>query len=111
MRTIRNAVKKFARPYTLIKEDESEGEFIDGIYIPGDDDTAEIQLVLQPLSDKEIQSLPEGQRTLEPLKFFTLETITGKEKFVRDGKLYTVESFSTWDSHTEGRAVRTGELQ
>jgi hypothetical protein len=107
VQNIQAVIRRHQKPYPLLVEEETEGEYIDGVYVPGNEATTEIHLCLMPLSDKEIQSLPEGQRTMEPLKFFTTAPIQGKERFYRDGKIYTIESFSKWTSHVEGRAVRT----
>jgi len=108
MSQIARIVERKSNPYVLWKED-SDGAWEDGIWVPGDTETSTINLHLQPMSDKEIKSLPEGYRSEEWLNFWTTEEIQGKEQFIRAGKIFTIESFSYWGPYTEGKAFRSGE--
>ncbi len=103
-----NIVNRKSSEYTLWTED-ADGVWEDGIWNPGDQETGTISLHLQPMSDKEIQSVPEGYKSEEWLNFWTTEAIKGKEQFVRNGKVYSIEAFSDWGNYTSGRACRTGE--
>lgn len=105
---VKQIVRKYGEDLTLWTED-SDGEWLDGIWQPGDNETGTIRLHLQPMSDKEIKAQPEAYKSEEWLNFWTLDDIEGKEQFIRDGKIYSIEKFSNWGFYTSGAACRTGE--
>jgi len=108
--SIIRAVKKYAVEYELLRENEEEGEWVEGIYETTELSKRTIEMFVHPLSDKEIKSLPEGEQTEEWHNIFTIEKINGKDRFVMNDKIYTIENMVTYPTHYEGRACRTGEI-
>jgi hypothetical protein len=115
-----NNVKRNSVAYEILRKSEAETEFDEaGRAIAVNDERSVFKANLQPLTGKEIQSLPEGERTDERLNGWTIEAITQKDKLVLRGGVYSVRNIEFWPTHrgADGREfgynkfviVRTGD--
>jgi hypothetical protein len=95
-----NNVKRNSSTYEILRKSEAEVEFDEtGKAVAVSDERNVFKANLQPLTGKEIQSLPEGERTDERLNGWTIEAITQKDKVVLRGGVYSVRNIEFWPTH------------
>lgn len=64
---------------------------------------------VQPLGDRELLLVPEGDRQKEQFKLFSQdrdEALTLNDLVLRRGKVYVVHGVETWGGYTKSRIVR-----
>lgn len=91
----------FRKPFTVKRV--TAGSYVNGVFVPGTNSTFTIQASIQPLSDIDLKTLPEGQREGDMIKAYTDsdlfpvgESGSGQEpdKIVWKGNDYTVSKKS-----------------
>lgn len=80
----------FRRPHTVKRR--LQGQYLNGKWQEGAEQTITIQASVQPLNEQEVQSLPEGRRSGKAYKVFT------------DTELYEA------DQETAGQAARNADI-
>lgn len=116
---ILSTVKNFAVPTIVIRTEKPESEYdADGTAIAKVEVRGTVQLHYQPIEGKDLNSLAEGDRTKEPLRFWTLQKVGLDDKIVIDGFIYTIRGRKYWPCITlngasvgyyEGMMIRSGE--
>lgn len=94
----------FRRPMTVI--DPGQGEYVDGIYQPGQDVERTARYSVQPASPQDMEMLPEGRRTNQSFALFGDERIrpaddsegTNAEQVVIDGERYECMRSEPWQN-------------
>jgi hypothetical protein len=67
-----------ATPATLLRT--AAGAWVDGAYVPGAVTSSTIYASVQPLTDRELATLPEGERTSDTKKAYTTADVrTGSQ--------------------------------
>lgn len=80
------------------------GEYVKGVYQPGDTTELEIPASVQPMKPNERLLLPEGQRTKEVVKIFTVERLcttderggTKADIITSKGRLFEIAGVDDW---------------
>lgn len=65
----------FRKPFTVKRV--TAGTYVNGIFVPGTNSTFTIQASIQPLSDIDLSTLPEGQREGDIIKIYTDANLNG----------------------------------
>jgi len=91
----------FRKPFTAKRV--TAGTYVNGVFVPGTNSTFTIQASIQPLSDIDLSTLPEGQREGDLIKLYTDTELYGigaagsgqePDKVVWQGSDYTISSKS-----------------
>lgn len=59
----------FRKPFSVKRT--TPGAYVDGVFVEGTESTITIQASVQPLSDQDLQNLPEGRRESDMVKVYT----------------------------------------
>ncbi len=62
---------RLLNPVTTVYKRGAVGSIVNGEYVPGALTTTAIVISIQPLTDEEMLSLPEGRRTMRHVKAYT----------------------------------------
>ena len=89
---------------TLIRRRKAQGTYVDGFYTEDNTVSPDLEIIgsVQPLGYKEKMLLPEGDRTKEWIKVYTVadvQTMTEDRQadiLVVDGKSYEVQQVTNW---------------
>lgn len=118
--SLSSTLQRFAVPFDIIRQPPVErvaGRVIDG----GAPETLKGRGSFQPATAKDLQRLPEGQRTNAVVALFTdCELLTGDapstrpDKVIPRGKVYSgvtfeIQSFEPWPSHNKYLAIKVGQ--
>ena len=95
-------LQDFGESLTVTRTDP--GAYASGEYIPGATSTFTILMTLQPLTDSEMLSLPEGRRDRRMVKGYTDSllrvadqgTKIGADKILFEGVMFEVERVERW---------------
>lgn len=108
-------IKKYQTEHEIIRfTRDTTGYDDNGIADPNISVRDSIKGHHQPLGKgKLIRSLPEGERSEDVKKWWTLEETNEKDKIIIDGVIYTVNAVAKWANYrpvfTEADLLRTGE--
>lgn len=92
----------FRKPFT-VKRFVTAGTYVNGVFVSGSSTTFTIQASIQPLSDIDLSTLPEGQREGDMVKIYTDTDLFGigasgsgqePDKVEWRGAYYTISSKS-----------------
>lgn len=78
------------------------GDYVEGAYVAGETETLTIEASVQPASGKELQRLPEGERTSDYLSVWTQTELFGRQeskspdRILVDGYTYEVALVNDW---------------
>jgi hypothetical protein len=101
------AIRRFRTPITVRRK--GTGTYVNGRYVPSGTETVLTinDAVVQPLSPKELQLLPEGFRTKAAIKVYSRELLrtadaeAGHEadRIDYQAEVYEVHAVEDWDAH------------
>lgn len=102
-------MKLKVEPITVTRS--AQGEYVDGRYVPGDNQTFEAFGNIQPLNGKELLQLPEGDRQRQTLKIYTAFALENNDTVTRsDGIQHEVQAVEDWTAfhqpHYKARLMR-----
>ena len=111
------AVLRFAVDYTI--RGQSAGAYVSGEWVEGVETSRTVQAVIYPMTGKELQRLPENERTQGALTIFAAEALqtaqqsaaTPAEVLEYKGADYEMDKVEAWEdqgSYWQGRATRKG---
>lgn len=91
----------------------AQGEWTDGVFVPGDDSTFAIRCSVQPIAGYQLESLPEGARKsarynlyVHPdspaLRTVSVDGALTADRVTYDGRSWIVHSVANWTIHTLG---------
>lgn len=113
MRKLSAAIRRLSK--TVVTVTRTASPTLDhGRKIAGAKTTLDIRCSVQPLSDKELLNLPEGQRTKSKFKLFTdttLKVIDDPDELTYEGIEYVVQGTTDWIGTTDfGRYLLVKKL-
>ena len=94
------------------------GSYSGGTFSNGASSTFDIVMVIQPLSEKELLALPEGERTRRQMKGYTITKLntvdlaTGAraDRITYDGTTFEVQGVSRWEGDLPHYKIRCAEV-
>lgn len=91
------ALDRRASPLTITRQ--GAGSYVSGIWTPGADGTITIQAVIQPLSGKERQLMPEGIRDSGKWRVWSRNEIMNGDRLTINGTVCVIIAVEVWPSH------------
>lgn len=97
--SLADAIARFATPHTVKR---AGGAFVSGRWQAGAAEEIGIDASVQPATAKELERLPEGQRTRETLAVYTTTELRiaapgqAADRLEHDGVTYEVQSVEPW---------------
>lgn len=112
---LRDAIKSLTRldPHDYVVTRTTAGEYdaATGLYVRGAVTTFMIEASIQPSSGRDLQSLPDGERTTESRTVYTKTILktrtqtTEPDEITIDGETWVVKTVPTWRSFGQSHCV------
>ena len=80
--------------------------FVDGKPVTSETGRFEIRASIQPLSGREMQIVPEGDRMKTLMWFYSASEIIVNDVLISEGVRYQVNHSEAWPGHWKARAAR-----
>lgn len=98
-------VQEFATSTYEVERMTSSGQYVDGFWVPGTTQRIQVTGSLQPMSMRDLELLPEGERVKQTFKIYTDTVLfTGREGGLRSpdrvcigGEWFRVQASERWD--------------
>lgn len=107
--TIVSAIKRHTQLVNVTRRNGTQ-TITDGIRLPGTE-AVQVNFYSQPMNGKELNTLPEGQRTQDPRNFWALEEIKIEDTVTWAALDYSITNVEYWPEGVfwSGVMVRVGE--
>jgi len=98
-------VQEFSTGVYEVERMTSPGQYVEGVWVPGSTSKLTVRGSLQPMSMRDLQMLPEGERVKQTYKLYTDSLLfTGREGAMRspdrvcvNQEWFRVHSTERWD--------------
>lgn len=97
----------FIRPYmqTVYLLDKAEGEWVGGIWVPGEEEEKPFQAAIMPLNDDLLAFGEAGTYTEHDKRIFTYHKLNQGQKIRVSEELYTITAEKDYSYYAEGLRV------
>lgn len=108
MRRLSSSIRRLSKTELTITRTESSSLLL-GRKVVGAQSTFNIRCSVQPMSDKELMMLPEGERTQSKFTLWTdtlLKVIDDPDECVYEGTEYVIQAVTDWAGTTDYGSYR-----